>query len=141
MPEAGRFQIMRSYHIVSITALILIIFLTVQEVYSFSVHRPRRPLRPSPTATSSTVPAVEPTPTVAPPTDSYGPGGQPGGGGTGPGATAAPTVRPVPSPTPSVYVPRRSNFPAFVLGMTLFLLFGVMVWYYTRNVNFRRLFK
>ncbi|MGV8123443.1 MAG: hypothetical protein AB2L14_27130 [Candidatus Xenobiia bacterium LiM19] len=133
---------MRSYHMVAITALILVLFLTAQEVCSFTVHRPRKPLKVTPTSSSATTaPTFEPTPLEATPGNNYGPGGRPGGGGAGGGETSAPTAKPVPSPTPSVYVPPRSKFPVFVLGMTLFLLFGVMLWYYTRNVNFKRLFK
>ncbi|MHC9540382.1 MAG: hypothetical protein AB9903_12765 [Vulcanimicrobiota bacterium] len=132
---------MRSYHMVAITALVLVLFITAQEVCSFTVHRPRKPLKVTPTSSSATTaPTFEPTPVEATPGNNYGPGVRPGGGGSGQ-TTAAPTAKPVPSPTPSVYVPPRSKFPVFVLGMTLFLLFGVMVWYYTRNVNFKRLFK
>jgi len=134
---------MRSYHVIAITAVILIMLLTAQDVCSFTVHRPRKPVKPSPTnSMDTTVPTVETTETNEQPVNNYSTGGQPGGGGTGPDSTATTAVKPpVPSPTPSVYVPSRSKFPVFVLGMTLFLLFGVMVWYYTRNVNFRRLFK
>jgi len=133
---------MRSYNMVAITALILVMFLTAQEVCSFTVNRPRKPLKRTPASTSpTTAPTFQPSP-EAPAVNNFGPGGQPGGAGPGPGGgTTAPTAKPTPSPTPSVYVPTRSKFPVFVLGMTLFLLFGVMVWYYTRNVNFKRLFK
>jgi hypothetical protein len=143
MVKAGRNYGVRPLQCI-LLLLILFLFslaLAPREGSTFTVHRPKTPpmtkkVTASPSSTSTTgVP--NPTPTNP---EHWGTTG-PGPGTQNPTATATnvvPPRSPKPSPSPE---PPKSKFPLFILFFSIFLVLGVVVWYLTRNVNFKRLFR
>ncbi|MDQ7821890.1 MAG: hypothetical protein RDV48_03750 [Candidatus Eremiobacteraeota bacterium] len=122
---------------------LLLIALIPGEVFSFSAHRPKVP--PVNLRTKEIV--ASPTPTLpgetveAPPTESGGPGFQGGGGGSEPTPEPPGVITPTPSPSPLPEGPKKDYGPTFVFGFCGLLIVSVVLWYFTRHLNLRRLFR
>lgn len=134
---------MRSFHFIFILIIALISLIVKEEGNTFTVSRPREsmiktstlpPGPPGPLESTS-----EPLPTKS--SFNYGPGGDQGSTGVPSPTVSSPVVPPPyasPSPSPE---PIRSKFPTFILTVSIITVLIVIFWYFTRNVNFRRLYK
>jgi hypothetical protein len=135
---------MRSFHAIGLLIIVIFLFITFSEGNTFTVHRPKEPAgrktTRAPGEITQTTQSAAPTGSTSPTNVHYT------GGGPGPGGPTTPPATPgamkSSSPSPAYTPPNTSkkSFP-FIIAFVLLTIVGLVIWYFTRNINFKRLFK